>query len=77
MAETINYLCHAQRGCLGRPSKRQRRGPYQRGVKPHDNGHLNITSHNPRAESPDYHTNLFACLVCFVVIHDVISNCAC
>ncbi|HOK77482.1 MAG TPA: hypothetical protein PLW35_07140, partial [Verrucomicrobiota bacterium] len=51
----------------GRSSKRQRRGSYQRGAKPHDNGHLDITFHNPRAESPYYQSNVFVCLVYFVV----------
>jgi len=32
---------------------------YQRGAKPHDKGHLDIIFHNSRAESPDYHSNVF------------------
>ncbi|NLH75206.1 MAG: hypothetical protein GX456_19345 [Verrucomicrobia bacterium] len=36
-------------------------------MKPHDKDHLDITFHNPRAESPDYHNNVFVCLVYFVV----------
>ncbi len=59
--------CHGQRGCIGRSWKRQRRGSYQRGAKPHDEGHLDITFHNPRAESPDYHSIVFVYFVCFVV----------
>ncbi len=64
MAETIN--CAAMH-CLGWSSKRQRRGSYQRGAKPHDKCHLDITFHNPRAESPDYPSKVFVCFVCFVV----------
>jgi len=40
---------------------------YQRGAKPHDKGHLDIIFHNPRAESPDYHSTVFVYFVCFVV----------
>ncbi len=61
---TLNYAAMHR---LGRSAKRQQRSPYQRGAKPHDKGHLDITFHNPRAESPDYHNNVFVCLVYFVV----------
>ncbi len=40
---------------------------YQRGAKPHDDGHLDIIFHKPRAESPDYPSAVFVCFVCFVV----------
>ncbi|NLH73544.1 MAG: hypothetical protein GX456_10870 [Verrucomicrobia bacterium] len=68
MPETSNYaVSHAPPGGLARSCKRQRRGPYQRGAKQHDKGHLEIAFHNPRAESPDYHIKVFVCLVYFVV----------
>ncbi len=37
-ARNNQLRCHARYGCLGRSSKRQRCGPYQRGGKAHDEG---------------------------------------
>jgi len=60
MPETCNdAVSHGPRSGRGRSSKRQRRGLYQRGVKPHDKGHFHITFSNPRAESPDYRRKTF------------------
>ncbi len=67
MAETINYgVVHNAVVLVGH---RSANGAvlYQRGAKPHDNGHLDIIFHNSRAESPDYHSNVFVYFVCFVV----------
>jgi len=67
MAETINYAAMHNGVVLVGNRRANGAALYQRGAKPHDNGHLDTTFHNPRAENPDYHSNVFVCFVCFVV----------
>ena len=67
MAETINYAAKHNGVVLVDPRSANGAALYQRGAKPHDKGHLEITFHNPRAESPDYYCRVFVYFVYFVV----------